>query len=432
MLPIDLLSPSLPLRSLIDAYVTAQASAQGVPTLCCALYERGAGEGTGKEREKDGPPRLLAGFVPTSSSTAAGLPLVLLEDEPDATLDVSLRHSLLSRHPHLRLSTGLLDAHAYILNRRQVLPLLEARRELTSLREHVVPLLAKASWMKGLAEKAGIGGTSTGDEDDGDDSQDNEGQRHANEASELLRREAIRRSTMLSSTSKGELENHVRCFAVVTKLGSRASTAPSAGESAAPSNGTGAADVDPETGLPHFVARANTIPTFLECNRWLLKALSSTAPTTPTYAIPQVLVNAPVEDKSLPPSSSDTAQISPDSLIGAHARLLDRASIKRSVVGARVEVGRNARISSCVLMEGCTIGEGAKLENVIVCNGANVGARCNLRDCDVGAGVVVLPDTAAKNEKFVLEEEEEEDDEEDEEDEEDDGEGDGEEEEESD
>lgn len=272
VLPVDLLSPSLPLRTLVDAYVSAQASAQGVPTLCCALYERNAGEGTGKEREKDGPPRLLAGFVPIDTATAkaaAGQALVLLEDEPDAAVDVSLRNSLLARHPHLRLSTGLLDAHAYILNRRQVLPLLEARRELTSLREHVVPLLAKASWMKGFAEKAGLGALASDDDDDenaaegqarrGDDVVDLE--TLARQGSQTLRHESIKRSTTLSAPAA---DGKVRCYAVVTKLGggARGSTAPGADPSAV-------ADVDPETGLPRFVARANTIPTFLECNRWV-------------------------------------------------------------------------------------------------------------------------------------------------------------------
>lgn len=278
MLPVDLLSPSLPLRTLIDAYVSAQASAQGVPTLCCALYERNAGEGTGKEREKDGPPRLLAGFVPTDTATAkaaAGQALVLLEDEPDATMDVSLRNSLLARHPHLRLSTGLLDAHAYILNRRQVLPLLEARRELTSLREHVVPLLAKASWMKGFAEKAGIGALASDDDDDDENAAEGQARRGddvvdletlARQGSQTLRHESIKRSTTLLAPAA---EGKVRCYAVVTKLGggARGSTAPGADPSAV-------ADVDPETGLPRFVARANTIPTFLECNRWVSERAS--------------------------------------------------------------------------------------------------------------------------------------------------------------
>jgi translation initiation factor eIF-2B subunit gamma len=54
IVPIDMISPSMPLRDLIDVYVNAQMSSQGTPTACCALYERGAGDGTGRERERDG------------------------------------------------------------------------------------------------------------------------------------------------------------------------------------------------------------------------------------------------------------------------------------------------------------------------------------------------------------------------------------------
>lgn len=54
VIPIDLISPSMPLRELIDLHIDAQMSSQGSPTACCALYERGAGDGTGRERERDG------------------------------------------------------------------------------------------------------------------------------------------------------------------------------------------------------------------------------------------------------------------------------------------------------------------------------------------------------------------------------------------
>lgn len=65
IIPIDLISPSMPLRDLIDLYVNAQMSSLGIPTACCALYERGAGDGTGRERERDGESLFL--FIEASS-----------------------------------------------------------------------------------------------------------------------------------------------------------------------------------------------------------------------------------------------------------------------------------------------------------------------------------------------------------------------------
>lgn len=51
ILPVDLLAPYLPLRVLTDAHL---AAVPDPPTLFALMYERGAGEGTGKERERDG------------------------------------------------------------------------------------------------------------------------------------------------------------------------------------------------------------------------------------------------------------------------------------------------------------------------------------------------------------------------------------------
>lgn len=51
ILPVDLVSQSISLTNIIDAHVSGVPHP---PALTCLMYERGAGEGTGKEREKDG------------------------------------------------------------------------------------------------------------------------------------------------------------------------------------------------------------------------------------------------------------------------------------------------------------------------------------------------------------------------------------------
>jgi translation initiation factor eIF-2B subunit gamma len=56
VVPVDMINPSMPLKELIDLYISAEASIYGSPTACCALYERAAGDGTGRERERDGEP----------------------------------------------------------------------------------------------------------------------------------------------------------------------------------------------------------------------------------------------------------------------------------------------------------------------------------------------------------------------------------------
>ena len=51
ILPVDLITQSISLTHIINSHVSGVPRS---PALTCLMYERGAGEGTGKEREKDG------------------------------------------------------------------------------------------------------------------------------------------------------------------------------------------------------------------------------------------------------------------------------------------------------------------------------------------------------------------------------------------
>lgn len=119
-----------------------------------------------------GPPKLFSAYerAPshTSSSSSPEGPehctthqLLLLQDSDDISdidsSDLHLRMSLLWSHPHVRISTSLLDSHVYLFNLQQLLSLLrsDAGQKMKSLREEVVPFMVKCSWMVGLREKAG-------------------------------------------------------------------------------------------------------------------------------------------------------------------------------------------------------------------------------------------------------------------------------------
>lgn len=390
VLPVDLLAPAFPLRDLIDAYVQAQAKQAGKPTACCALYERGAGEGVGREREREGPPRLISAFsTDEEAQHHAAHRLVFLRDS-DLSSDLDVRRSLLEDSPRTRISTRLLDAHAYILNMKQILPLLEANQRLTSLRDHVLPLVAKASWMQGLREKASwpidtdiVGDDTAGSPDGSDDLMQ---QSYAMfDDSAALQQEAIARSsqTQTDRPNSRSQRDPVRCLAVVVRLG----------DSSPPSAAT--------TGAPRFVARANTVATYLECNRWLLKAMNA---EQTALAIPEIEAGALASVATAnteTPFIASSAQISADSLLGQGIKVGERASIKRSIIGHNCDVGRGARLAGCILMDGAKVLENAQLENVICCVGSKVGERSKLKDCDVGAGVVVSSETNVKNEKMI-------------------------------
>lgn len=396
VLPVDLVAPAFPLRDLIDAYVQSQALSPRMPTACCALYERGAGEGVGKEREKEGPPRLISAYAPDHAESSNRL--VFLQDS-DLSEDLSIRRSLLEEMPQTRISTRLLDAHAYIFNKQQLLPLLESNPRLTSLRDHVLPLIAKASWMKGLREKANW--HLPGDRDDESDDvlmDTTEDLAIADSNGTLLHEEAIGRN---SNGRTGSKQNEqIRCLTVVIRLDS---------------NTSNAGEMSSST-LPRFIARANTVATYLESNRWLLRAYQSQEDQS-AFVMPEIVESSiqptfePVEGT---PNIAPSAQISQDSILGAHVRVGERASIKRSTIGHHCEIGRGARLSGCILMDGAKVGENVRLENVICCASSVLGDRCTLKDCDVAPGVHVAAETNVKNEKLVGEHDEEDDDDEEE------------------
>lgn len=398
VLPVDLVAPAFPLRDLIDSYVQSQAISSSMPTACCALYERGAGEGVGKEREKEGPPRLISAYAPDESRNSNQV--VFLRDS-DLSEDLSIRRSLLEEMPQTRISTRLLDAHAYVFNKQQLLPLLESNRKLTSLRDHVLPLIAKASWMKGLQEKANW--QIPGDRDDESDEvmMDTTEDLTTTDSNGIRLHEEviIRNSNGRKNPGKHE---QIQCLTVVIRLDSRSSTG----------------DVSSPTALPRFIARANTVATYLESNRWLLRACQAPDSQSSAFIMPEIIESSiqPITEQiEGTPNIAPSAQISQDSILGVYVRIGERASIKRSTIGHHCEIGRGARLSGCILMDGAKVGENVRLENVICCASSVLGDRCTLKDCDIAPGVHVAAETNVKNEKLVGEHEEEEDDEGDEE-----------------
>ncbi|PWN24019.1 hypothetical protein BCV69DRAFT_279924 [Microstroma glucosiphilum] len=462
VLPVDFIAPSLPISSFLLSYYSASNPAP--PTVISLLYERGAGESVGREREKEAPPRTLAAYShaspatsscssSSSSSLSDGLSthsLLLLSELPSgSTLDVRL--SLLKAHPRTRFSTNLLDSHIYILRRDQIVPLLNARKDFTSLREHVVPFVAKAGWQTGLIDKVGWGqlmreeakkkhGRSGYDEVEeglGDVS-------IGGEAGGLMQL-AFQRSSLALPTASPTRPEHdaIRAVTVVARLEDETASASAAPVPEQPSKGGkrqdgpgaskgGSVPQEPAV-VERFFARANTLPTYLESNRFLLRSLFTIGQSlvaagggargTLPFPLPAVLPSTSTTAAastsaglSAGPTTheiSPSAQVSPDTLIPLLATtgtdedpralltISDRASLKRSLLAVNVHLSRNAKVSGSILMEGCSIGEGAKLDNCIVGPGARVGDGCNLKDVDLGPGAKVSGKKDVKGEKIA-------------------------------
>ncbi|KAJ1570605.1 hypothetical protein NDA11_001734 [Ustilago hordei] len=497
ILPVDLVTQSISLTNIINSHVSGVPHP---PALTCLMYERGAGEGTGKEREKDGPPKLFSAYGRTSSQSSSSVSggsdhctthqLLLLQDSDDISdldsSDLHLRMSLLWSHPHVRISTSLLDSHVYLFNLQQLLGLLrsDGGQKMKSLREEVVPFMVKCSWMTGLREKAGWTSQTAKNLSAAEHLPSwytHAGKENATSAlrsstfveSELLQagspfRPALvdidnrpsplftpDRSHMASPSGKHEDQKRMANF----NRQSKASAKKAAAEVQVNAlifrlSADRKHPIDPSTSVEEirereesakrepFIARANTVPTYLECNRYLLRCLASgpagqvggMAPgASASAALPASALSHPLPNQSLPASATATAalsmgsaqsaidsasastasdaaakaqlvdskaQISSDSFVEGHTRVGERTTIKRSVVGRGCVIGKNVKLIGAIVMDGVRIGDNAKLENCILAAGSVVEEKSNLKDCDVAASVRVPSGTNSKGEKF--------------------------------
>ncbi|WFD35882.1 Translation initiation factor eIF-2B subunit gamma [Malassezia cuniculi] len=395
VVPVDLIMPNFPLASFL---ATNLAAVPEPPCVSCLFYERGAGEGTGKERERDGPANLYTVYDRRPLRTQDGVTMLpngahehvqvykplLIMDSDDVSdrnsTDLELRMSLLWRHNYARVSTALLDSRVYVLRLDQVLPLLEMHPELNDITDQLVPFIVKCGWQHRLSSKAGWHGAA----------------KPAPEGPERGR--SISSPSMSMSIAELPPPQHFmpHCEAVIVRLKSEPPRPLPPGVTP-----EGERNKSPQQEI--FAARANTVPTYLECNRHMLRMTASqTLPAN--YAIPGTVgcgavPTAPATAEGGP--IHPRAQISADSLVGTGTTIDERATVKQSILGRGCSIAKGARIMRCVIMDNVTIGESSKLENCIVGSNAQIGERAQLKESDIGPHYVVERGTESKNEKLV-------------------------------
>ncbi|PKI84302.1 Translation initiation factor eIF-2B subunit gamma [Malassezia vespertilionis] len=402
IVPLDLIAPDTPLSALIATHLSSMPDP---PTLSCLFYERGAGEGTGKDRERDGPANLFSVYARTPLRVQEGTlpspgarrdvisvhaPLLVMDSDDvldKNASDLELRMSLLWKHPHARVSTTLLDSLVYIVRLAPLLPLLEKHPELNNIIEQLVPFMIKCSWQTRLSKKAAwnvpLDAAATNSIPD--------------TSLELSNTNVPPPWMSITESDAAWAPYHPRCELVIQRL------RPGLQRSLPP-----AAELEKvRAGMPgeeSFIARANTVPTYLECNRYLLRHATSPEGLA-HFSLPSVsgTGSLPYEpNRDTDSSIHPRAQLSADCMVGAGAKIEERATIKHSILGRNCAVGKGARIMRSVLMDGVHVGDNAKLENCIVGHEATIGDRSLLRETDVGPQYAVARGAESKNEKLVV------------------------------
>ncbi|KAJ1978853.1 Translation initiation factor eIF-2B subunit gamma [Dimargaris cristalligena] len=131
-----------------------------------------------------------------------------------------------------------------------------------------------------------------------------------------------------------------------------------------------------------FMGRADSVPHYCDLNKHASRL----------FPDDRVAKSAEINSRS---------QIGADSMVGNLTKVDERTSVKKSVIGAHCVIGKNVKIVNSVLMDYITVEDGAKLDGCVICNNAKIQAKAQLKDCEVGASLVVDPETQAKNERIV-------------------------------
>ncbi|TGZ84378.1 hypothetical protein EX30DRAFT_354045 [Ascodesmis nigricans] len=312
------------------------------------------GEGAVKGQETD-----FVAATPLLSPPAIGTGLpdgdigTLLTTAPSTSLkglnEIPIRHSMLAQFPDTKIYATFRDAGIYFLP-FWALKFLERNPMLSSLREDVLPWIAKARWQSPkLARKLGITDILAGTEPAGPNTE--------NDSNDVpYQRYDI---GSLSSTRSRRSKNPP-----IPSIIAYLPSAPSV-----------------------FMRRVDTVHLYLFTSLHLAKS----DPTAPSAL--KIDPSANIGERT-----NITAL---DCLVAEKASIGDRAVIKKTVIGAGCSIGRGVRLTGCLLMDGASVAENSKLEGCIIGRKANIGAKVSLKDCEVADSFFVDDGTEAKNERFL-------------------------------
>uniref|UniRef100_A0A3P9KWC6 Translation initiation factor eIF2B subunit gamma n=1 Tax=Oryzias latipes TaxID=8090 RepID=A0A3P9KWC6_ORYLA len=269
----------------------------------------------------------------------SGQRLLFMANEADLEDGLSLRKSVIRKHPRMHIRTGLVDAHLYCL-KKAVVDFLSENKSISSIRGELLPYLVRKQFSKTSPLNS-------------------EG-----EAAKFLFlmllcviRTFMVRAQELScwNDHRGDMSEayhggKLRCYVHILEQG--------------------------------LCCRVNTLAAYIEANRLAPKLF---------------------EEPAVHPSSviSERCQMGSDSIIGALCQVADKTSIKRSTIGNSTTVKEKVKIANSIIMHGVTIEEGCNIQGSVICSNAVIGRGADLKYCLVGSGQWIEPEAERTNEVIV-------------------------------
>ncbi|XP_058500708.1 translation initiation factor eIF-2B subunit gamma [Solea solea] len=280
----------------------------------------------------------------------SGKRLLFMANEADLEEGLSIRKSIMRKHPRMHIKTGLVDAHLYCL-KKAVVDFLVENKSITSIRGELVPYLVRKQFSKTT--------NSHRPKDDAEDQNQKRTDCPANHEifisswDEPLLKLAQERSCWNDhhgDMSEAYHGGKLRCYVHIMEQG--------------------------------LCYRVNTLAAYIEANRLAPKMF---------------------EEPAVHPSAiiSERCQVGSDSIIGSQCQVADKTSIKRSTIGNSSTIKEKVKVANSIIMHGVTIEEGCNIQGSVICSNAVIGRGADLKYCLVGNGQRIDPEAERTNEVIV-------------------------------
>ncbi|TWW73955.1 Translation initiation factor eIF-2B subunit gamma eIF-2B GDP-GTP exchange factor subunit gamma [Takifugu flavidus] len=251
-----------------------------------------------------------------------GTRLLFMANEADLEDGLSIRNSILRKHPKMLLRTGLVDAHLYCL-KKAVLDFLADNKFISSIRGELVPYLVRKQFSKMTNFQKSKDDTAE---------QKNQKLKEGSTNHELLISSRDERLLQLAqerscwNDHRGDMcevyhGGTLRCYVHVVDQG--------------------------------LCYRVNTLAAYMEANR-SVSVVGWTGEWRDGRA-PKLCEEPPVHQSAV---VSERCQMGSDSIIGAQCQIADKTSIKRSTIGNGTTVRERVKVTNSIIMHGVTVEEG--------------------------------------------------------------------------
>lgn len=325
--------------------------------------------------------------LPHVEKVVLSMPTNALNDVVDEKNGLPIRHSLIRKHPRIRLLTSHRDAHIYVFP-RWVMDFAEHNPRFDSIGEDVLGWWAKATWQRGLADKLGMGNicADRGAKDTkSSEPDDSESPLTGSPGPLPTKASTPNTQAAVSLCDKKDAEDPID--AMQPRSSSDTAVPPML------------AYIHPAGPAPApLIRRVDNAQLLLATSLQLAKLPSVEEAGGPEAASPFAHARKVAYPEGVRPRTTITR---PDSLLADNVTVQERAAIRESVVGAHCHVGEGARLTQCLLMDGAVVGRNCRLTRCVLGRRCEIGEGCVLAECEVQENLLVEPRTEAKNEKLM-------------------------------